>query len=385
MKIHEDILYVGVNDYDVALFEGQYPLDRGMAYNSYLIIDEKVALLDTVEKKFKDEWLRKIKKELKGRSIDYLIIHHMEPDHSSNIISLINEYKDVVIVASLRSFTMMQNYFGNDFSDRRIVINDYDKLSLGKHELTFYLAPMVHWPEVMMSYDFKSKVLFSADAFGKFGVNDKFSEWKNEARRYYFGIIGKYGKQVSNVLNKINNLDIEIICSLHGHVLKGDIDYYLDTYKLWSNYDYEEEGLVIAYTSVYGNTKEVVDYLVETLKENGYKKVLVYNLVDCDIFEAVSMSFRYSKLLLASITYNNNVFPKMREFINHLKERNYQNRSIALIENGSFALNAINTMKMMLLELKNIKYIEPNISILSTLSLANKKDIEILIKNIKGE
>ena len=385
MKIHEDIIYVGVNDYDVKLFEGQYPLDRGMAYNSYLIIDEKVALLDTVEKKFKDEWLRKIKKELKGRSIDYLIIHHMEPDHSSNIISLINEYKDVVIVASLRSFTMMQNYFGNDFSDRRIVINDYDKLSLGKHELTFYLAPMVHWPEVMMSYDFKSKVLFSADAFGKFGVNDKFSEWKNEARRYYFGIIGKYGKQVSNVLNKINNLDIEIICSLHGHVLKGDIDYYLDTYKLWSNYDYEEEGLVIAYTSVYGNTKEVVDYLVETLKENGYKKVLVYNLVDCDIFEAVSMSFRYSKLLLASITYNNNVFPKMREFINHLKERNYQNRSIALIENGSFALNAINTMKMMLLELKNIKYIEPNISILSTLSLANKKDIEILIKNIKGE
>lgn len=385
MKIHEDILYVGVNDYDVKLFEGQYPLDRGMAYNSYLIIDEKVALLDTVEKKFKDEWLRKIKKELNGKSIDYLIIHHMEPDHSSNIISLINEYKDVVLVASFRSFTMMQNYFGNDFSDRRIVINDYDKLSLGKHELTFFLAPMVHWPEVMMSYDSKSKVLFSADAFGKFGVNDKFSEWKNEARRYYFGIIGKYGKQVSNVLNKIKDLDIETICSLHGHVLKGDIDYYLDTYKLWSNYDYEEEGLVIAYTSVYGNTKEVVDYLVETLKENGYKKVLVYNLVDCDIFEAVSMSFRYSKLLLASITYNNNVFPKMREFINHLKERNYQNRSIALIENGSFALNAINTMKMMLLEVKNIKYIEPNISILSTLSLANKKDIEILINNIKGE
>lgn len=386
INIFENIIYVGINDYDVKLFEGQFPLSDGMAYNSYLILDEKVAVLDTVEKKFKDKWLSNIENNLKGKPIDYLIIHHMEPDHSSNIISLLEKYKDIVVVASSKAFTMMKNYFDNDFINQRIVVKDFDSLSLGKHELTFFMAPMLHWPEVMMSYDKKSKVLFSADAFGKFGVNNTKSEWKNEARRYYFSIVGRYGKQVNSILNKIIDKEIEVIYSLHGSSLKGDIDYYLNTYKLWANYDYEEEGVVIAYTSVYGNTKEAIDYMKQRFKEKGYKKVLVLDLIEFDLFYAVAMAFKYSTLILATITYNNDIFPKMKHFIEYLIERNYQKRKVALIENGSFALNAVKIMKDMLRDCENITYIEPTISIYSTLKNDDKKQIDLLIGNIiKGE
>ncbi|MBQ8825864.1 MAG: flavin reductase [Oscillospiraceae bacterium] len=368
MEITKDIRYAGVNDHDIDLFEGQYIVPNGMAYNSYVIVDEKIAVMDTVDAAFTHQWLDNIQNILGERSPDYLVIQHMEPDHSANIVNFMKAYPEAVIVSSAKAFAMMKNFFGTDFTDNRIVVGEGDTLSLGKHTLTFVTAPMVHWPEVIVTYDSYDKVLFSADGFGKFGALDVEEDWACEARRYYIGIVGKYGAQVQALLKKAAGLDIKTICPLHGPVLKENLGYYIGLYDTWSSYLPETEGIVIAYTSVYGNTKKAVMQLAEKLKANGCPKVVVNDLARCDMAEAVEDAFRYSKLVLATTTYNAEIFPFMREFINHLTERNFSNRTVAFIENGSWAPLAAKVMKGMLEKSKNITYAENTVRILSALN-----------------
>lgn len=379
MQISENIFYVGVNDHNIDLFEGQYIVPNGMAYNSYVIMDEKIAIMDSVDKNFTDEWLNNIKTVIKDKTPDYLVVQHMEPDHSANIVNFLNEYPNAVVVSSDKAFKMMSNFFGTDYSERRIVVSEGSTLELGKHTLSFVAAPMVHWPEVIMTYDNVDKVLFSADGFGKFGALDVEEEdWACEARRYYFGIVGKYGVQVQNVLKKAADLDIQTICPLHGPVLKENLGYYLDLYNTWSSYGVETEGVAIAYTSVYGHTKEAVELLAKKLEEKGCPKVAVTDLAREDMAEAVEDAFRYGKIVLATTTYNGFIFPFMKEFINHLTERGYKNKTIGMIENGSWAPMAAKTMISMFEGCKNIKYTDTTVTIYSALSEENKKQIEML-------
>ncbi len=367
MNVTKDIKYIGVNDRNIDLFEGQYIVPNGMAYNSYAIIDEKIAIMDTVDAAFTDEWLDNIKNALEGRTPDYLVVQHMEPDHSANIVSFVNVYPDAKIVSSAQAFKMMKNFFGTDFADKQIVVGEGSTLCLGTHTLTFVTAPMVHWPEVIVTYDSTDKVLFSAVGFGKFGALDAVEDWASDARRYYIGIVGKYGVQVQALLKKASALDIEIICPLHGPVLTENLGYYIDLYDTWSSYRPEEDGIMIAYTSVYGNTKKAVMLLAQKLEDMG-EKVVVNDLARCDMAEAVEDAFRYSHLVLATTTYNTDIFPFMREFISHLTERNFQNRTVAFIENGSWAPTATKTMKAMLEKCKNITYTEAYVKILSALN-----------------
>ncbi len=380
--ITKDIKYVGVNDRDIDLFEGQFIVPEGMAYNSYVIIDEKIAVMDTVDKNFGDEWLSNIKSVLGDRKPDYLIVQHMEPDHSANIFSFTKVYPDAVVVSSDRAFKMMLNYFETDFSDKRIVVKEGDTLSLGKHILSFIAAPMVHWPEVIMTYDSLDKVLFSADGFGKFGALDADEDWACEARRYYFGIVGKFGAQVQNVLKKAADLDIEIICPLHGPILKENLGYYINLYNIWSSYGVESEGVAIFYTSVYGNTKKVVEILAEELKNSGCPKVAVTDLARDDMAEAVEDAFRYGKIILATTTYNGEIFPFMRTFIDELTERGYRNRKIGLIENGSWMPVAAKTMKRMFESSKDITFTDTTVSIHSAIKNDNIEQIKALVKEI---
>lgn len=382
MKITDDIKYIGVNDHDIDLFEGQYIVENGMAYNSYAVIDDKIAIMDTVDAYFTDEWLKNIEIALGGRTPDYLIIQHMEPDHSANITNFVDRYPNVKIVASAKAFVMMKNFFGIDFSDKSIVVGEGDTLNLGKHTLSFITAPMVHWPEVIVTYDNFDKVLFSADGFGKFGALDIDEDWACEARRYYFGIVGKYGAQVQSLLKKAAALDIKTICPLHGPVLKENLGYYVDLYNTWSSYGVESEGVVIAYTSVYGNTKKAVEELAEKLKSKGCEKVSVNDLARCDMAEAVEDAFRYGKLILATTTYNADIFPFMREFINHLTERNFQNRKIGLIENGSWAPMAAKVMKASFEKSKNITFCDTVVKINSALNDESKAEFEKLAEEI---
>ena len=378
MNITNDIRYIGVNDHNIDLFEGQYIVPNGMAYNSYAIIDEKIAIMDSVDANFKDEWLSNIEAVLDGRKPDYLVVQHMEPDHSANVLSFADKYPEATIVSSAKAFTMMKNFFGTDFSDRRIVVGENDTLSLGKHNLTFVTAPMVHWPEVIVTYDSTDKVLFSADGFGKFGALDVEEDWACEARRYYIGIVGKYGAQVQALLKKAAGLDIEIICPLHGPVLTENLDYYINLYDIWSGYKTETEGVLISYTSVYGNTKKAVEYLAEKLKEKGCPKVVVNDLARCDMAEAVEDAFRYGKHVFATTTYNADIFPFMKEFINHLTERNFQNKTLAFVENGTWAPMATKVMKAMLEKSKNITLCENEVKILSALTEENKAQLDAL-------
>lgn len=382
MNITKDIKYIGVNDHEIDLFEGQYIVPNGMAYNSYAIIDEKIAIMDSVEAKFGQQWLENIAVALAGRKPDYLIVQHMEPDHSANITSFVQAYPDAKIVASAKAFGMMKQFFGTDFPEKQIVVGEGDKLSLGTHELTFITAPMVHWPEVIVTYDSTDKVLFSADSFGKFGALDVEEDWACEARRYYIGIVGKYGAQVQALLKKTAALDIQIICSLHGPVLKENLGYYIDLYDTWSSYRPEEEGILIAYTSVYGHTKKAVEQLAQLLTDKGAKKVVVTDLARCDMAEAVEDAFRYSKIVLATTTYNGDVFPYMREFINHLTERNFQNRTVAFIENGSWAATAARVMKSMLEKSKNLTYTETTVKIMSALNAESSAQLEALAEEL---
>ena len=381
MFISEDIKYIGVNDHAIDLFEGQYEVPNGMSYNSYAIIDEKIAILDSVDKSFGDEWLANIDSALSGKAPDYLVVHHMEPDHSANITSFANKYPDAKIVSSAKAFAMMKSFFGTDYADRRIVVGEGATLELGRHTLTFLTAPMVHWPEVIVSYDSLDKVLFSADGFGKFGALDVDEDWACEARRYYIGIVGKYGSQVQALLKKAAGLDIKTICPLHGPVLKEDLGYYIGLYDTWSSYRPEEEGVTIAYTSVYGNTKAAAELLCEKLRAKGVK-VAISDLARCDMAEVVEDAFRYSKLVLATTTYNGDVFPYMREFINHLTERGYKERTIGFIENGSWAPMATKVMRGMLEGLKDITYTEANVKITSALDERSIGEIEALADEI---
>lgn len=378
MNITDSIKYIGVNDHEIDLFEGQYIVPNGMAYNSYAIIDEKIAIMDTVDVNFTEKWFDNIKQTLGDRIPDYLIVQHMEPDHSANILNFVEKYPDAKIVSSAMSFTMMKNFFGRDFSDKQIVVGEGDTLALGKHSLTFITAPMVHWPEVIVTYDSTDKVLFSADGFGKFGALDVEEDWACEARRYYIGIVGKYGMQVQNLLKKTASLDIQKICPLHGPVLTENLDYYLGLYNIWSSYDVETEGVVIAYTSVYGNTEKAVLQLAERLKANGCPKVAVNDLARCDMAEAVEDAFRYGKIVLATTTYNGEVFPFMREFINHLTERNFQNRTVAFIENGSWAPTAAKVMYGMLEKCKNLTFADTTVKIMSVLNEESMAQLNIL-------
>ena len=385
MKITNDIKYIGVNDHAIDLFEGQYKVPSGMAYNSYVIIDEKIAVMDTVDVRFTHEWLDNLASALGSRRPDYLVVHHMEPDHSANIVSFAKTYPEAKIVASQKAFAMMKQFFGKDFEECRIIIKEGDSLPLGKHTLTFYSAPMVHWPEVMVSYDSCDKVLFSADAFGKFGALDVEEDWACEARRYYVGIVGKYGAQAKALLKKASALDINIICPLHGPVLSENLGYYIGLYDTWSSYGVESEGVLIAYTSVYGNTKKAVELLADKLRAKGCPKVVVNDLARCDMAEAVEDAFRYGKIVLATTTYNAGIFPFMHEFINHLTERSFQNRTVAFIENGSWAPQATKTMKSMLDECKNIKYTESTVKILSSLSDESRSQIDALADELCQE
>ena len=384
MNITADIRYIGVNDRKIDLFEGQYTVPNGMSYNSYALLDEKVAIFDTVDANFSHEWLDNIESALAGRTPDYLIVQHMEPDHSANILTFANTYPQATIVSSAKAFAMMQNFFGTDFAERRIVVGEGDTLSLGKHQLTFVTAPMVHWPEVIVTYDSTDKVLFSADGFGKFGALDAEEEWACEARRYYIGIVGKYGAQVQALLKKAAALDIEIICPLHGPVLTENLGYYLGLYDIWSSYQPEDEGIVIAYTSVYGNTKKAVQLLAEKLAANG-AAVSVHDLARCDMAEAVEDAFRYSKLVLATTTYNADIFPFMREFIDHLTARDFQNRTVAFMENGSWAPLATKVMKDMLEKSKNITYAENSVRILSALNEESTAQLDALAQELCRE
>lgn len=378
MKITEDVRYVGVNDRKIDLFEGQYTVPNGMAYNSYLLLDKQTAVFDSVDARFGNEWLENIKKAADGKEIDYLIVQHMEPDHSANILNFANAYPNAKIVATAKAFTMMQQFFGTDFESRRIVVKEGDTLTLGAHTLTFVTAPMVHWPEVMVTYDAKDKILFSADGFGKFGALDADEDWACEARRYYFGIVGKYGAQVQALLKKAAALDIQIICPLHGPVLTENLSYYIDLYNTWSSYAAESDGIIIAYTSVYGNTKQAAELLCDTLKEKGAKKVVLTDLARDDMAEAVEDAFRYNKLVLATTTYNADIFPFMRTFIEHLTERNYQNRTVGFIENGSWALTAEKVMRKLLENSKNLTLLDESVHIKSALNDESKAQINAL-------
>ena len=382
MKISNDIRYIGVNDHQVDLFEGQYIVPNGMAYNSYVILDDKIAVMDTVDQHFGHEWLDNLQKALMGRKPDFLIVQHMEPDHSANIANFLKVYPDATVVASAKAFAMMQNFFGTDYADRRIVVGDGDTLALGKHTLTFVTAPMVHWPEVIVTYDSYDKVLFSADGFGKFGALDVEEEWACEARRYYIGIVGKYGSQVQALLKKAATLDIQTICPLHGPVLKENLGYYLNLYDIWSSYRVESEGIVIAYTSVYGNTKTAVELLAQKLKEKGAPKVIIHDLARADMAEAVEDAFRYGKLVLATTTYNADIFPFMKAYIHHLTERNFQNRTIGLIENGSWAPMAAKIMKGMFDHSKNITFTDTTVKILSSLNDDSKAQVNALAEEL---
>ena len=378
MKITNDIRYIGVNDHQIDLFEGQYTVPNGMAYNSYAIMDDLIAIMDTVDARFTHEWLDNIRDTLGDRQPNFLIIQHMEPDHSANIANFLKVYPDTIVVASAKAFTMMKNFFGKDFTENGMVVGEGDTLCLGKHTLTFVTAPMVHWPEVIVTYDSTDKVLFSADGFGKFGALDVEEDWACEARRYYIGIVGKYGAQVQALLKKAAALDIQIICPLHGPVLTENLGYYIGKYDTWSSYTPEDEGIVIAYTSVYGNTKKAVLKLADQLRAKGCPKVVVNDLARCDMAEAVEDAFRYSKLVLATTTYNADIFPFMRQFIDHLTERNYSNRTVAFMENGSWAPMAAKVMKGMLEKSKNITYTENTVKILSALNEDSNKQLEAL-------
>ena len=384
-KITDTIIYVGANDHDVDLFEGQYLVPNGMAYNSYVILDEKVAIMDTVGEGFTDEWLNKMEQALENRKPDYLIVQHMEPDHSANIMNFIKKYPEATLVASVKAFTMMMNFFGTDFTDNRIVVSDGDVLSLGKHILIFATAPMVHWPEVMVTYDSTEKVLFSADGFGKFGALDVEEDWLEEARRYYFGIVGKYGVYVQKLLKKATDWDIQIICPLHGPILSENIEYYVERYNIWSLFQPEEEGIFVAYTSIYGNTKKAVMLLADKLKEKGYFNVVVKDLARCDMAEAVADAFRYSKLVLATTTYNAGIFPAMREFIGCLTERNFSNRTVAFIENGSWEIVAAMLMKEKFEKSKGLIFADTTVRIVSALSEENMEQIEMLAEELCGD
>lgn len=383
MKITQDVRYIGVSDHDLDLFEGQYEVPDGMAYNSYVILDEKIAVFDTVDKKFGDEWLENLKNELGGRTPDYLVVLHMEPDHSANIAKFAGVYKNAKIVSSAAAFRMMKAYFGDEFTDRRIVVKEGDKLNLGKHELTFVGAPMVHWPEVIVAYESSEKLLFSADAFGKFGAFDVKADWACEARRYYFGIVGKFGVQAQNLLKKAAALDIAKILPLHGPLLTENLGYYLDLYNTWSSYGVESEGVTIAYTSVYGHTEEAVKLLKEEIEKAGVK-VAVHDLARCDESEAVEDAFRYGKLVLATTTYNASIFPFMQNFINALTERNYKNRKIGLIENGSWAPAAAKIMRAAFEKSENIEFCPTTVKIVGAVSEENEEQIRSLAKEIIG-
>ncbi len=382
MDITKDIKYVGVNDHDIDLFEGQYVVENGMAYNSYVIMDEKIAVFDTVDARFRHEWLDNLSEVLGGRKPDYLIVQHMEPDHSANIISFINTYPDAKIVASAKAFVMMGQFFGKDLSDRQIVISEGSTLDLGKHTLNFVSAPMVHWPEVMVTYDSYDKVLFSADGFGKFGALDVDEDWACEARRYYFGIVGKYGAQVQKLLQKASNLDIEKICPLHGPILTEDLGYYLGLYNTWSSYGVETEGIMIAYTSVYGNTKKAVETLADKLKAKGCPKVVLNDLARCDMAEAVEDAFRYGKIVFATTTYNADIFPFMRTFIDALTEREFKNKTVAFVENGTWAPLAAKVMKGMFKNSKNINFVEPVVHLRSAMNETSSAEIEALAEEL---
>ncbi|QUC68442.1 FprA family A-type flavoprotein [Aristaeella hokkaidonensis] len=384
MNVTKDIRYIGVNDHEIDLFEGMYIVPEGMAYNSYVILDEKVAVMDTADRNFVQEWMGNLEAALEGKKPDYLIVQHMEPDHSSGISAFMEAYPEAKVVATAKAFTMMKNFTGTDYTGRGIVVKEGDKLELGSHVLTFVTAPMVHWPEVMFTYDSTDKVLFSADAFGKFGALDAEDEegWACEARRYYFGIVGKYGAQVQAVLKKAAALDIQIICPLHGPILNENLGYYLDLYNTWSSYGVESEGVAVFYTSVYGHTKEAAEFMAAKLQELGCPKVAISDLARDDMAEAVEDAFRYGKIVLATTTYNADVFPFMREFIEHLTERNYQNRKIGFIENGSWAPTAAKVMKGMLEGCKNTTFAETEVKILSAMTEENKAQIEALAKEL---
>ena len=382
MEITKDIKYVGVNDHQVDLFEGQYVVPNGMAYNSYLVLDEKISVFDTVDGRFNHQWLDNIQEALNGRKPDYLIIQHMEPDHSANIASFAQMYPEATIVSSEKAFAMMANFFGTGFEDRRLVVGEGDTLCTGRHTFAFVAAPMVHWPEVIVTYDTADKVLFSADGFGKFGALDVEEDWDCEARRYYIGIVGKYGAQVQNLLKKAAGLDIQIICPTHGPVLKENLGHYIKKYDLWSSYTPESEGIVIAYTSVYGNTKKAVEQFAEKLRQKGCPKVVIHDLARTDLAEAVEDAFRYNKLVLATTTYNAEIFPYMREFITHLTERNFQNRTIGIIENGSWAPMAARVMKGMLEKSKKLTLAEPTVTIRSALNAESGEKLEALANNL---
>ena len=384
MTITNDIRYIGVNDHEIDLFEGQYVVPNGMAYNSYAVMDEKIAIMDSVDRNFTHQWLENIQNTLGERKPDYLVVQHMEPDHSANIANFMKEYPDAVVVSSAKAFAMMKNFFGEDYADRRIVVGEGDTLTLGKHTLTFVTAPMVHWPEVIVTYDSYDKVLFSADGFGKFGALDAEEDWACEARRYYIGIVGKYGPQVQALLKKAAKLDIAVICPLHGPVLTENLGYYMNLYDIWSSYGVESEGIVIAYTSVYGNTKAAVELLAQKLREKGCPKVVVNDLARCDMAEAVEDAFRYGKLVLATTTYNADIFPFMKEFIHHLTERNFQNRIIGLLENGSWAPVAAKVMCKMFEGSKNLTFTDTTVKILAALNDDSKAQIEALAEELCG-
>ena len=384
MKISDSVKYVGVNDHEIDLFEGQFEVPLGMAYNSYVIIDDKIAVMDSVDKNFGSEWLKNIDGVLEGKIPDYLIVQHMEMDHSANVLSFMQKFPEAKIAASKMAFTMMKNMFGTDFLDRQIVIAEGSKIELGKHTLNFITAPNVHWPEVIMTYESSEKILFSADAFGKFGANDKEDPkgWACEARRYYFGIVGKFGSSVQALLKKASNLEIQKICSLHGSVLDSDIKTYIDYYNTWSSYEAETEGVFIAYTSVYGNTKQAAEKLAELLKAKGCPKVTIADLAREDTYECVEDAFRYSKLVLATTTYCGGIFPKMREFISHLTERNFQKRTVALIENGSWAPSAVKEMAAMLEPLQDIKIIDEKVTIKIAVNDETVRQLEFLAEKL---
>lgn len=380
--ITKDIKYIGVNDHEIDLFEGQYVVENGMAYNSFLITDEKIAVMDTVDANFGQEWLANLEETLQGRKPDYLVVQHMEPDHSANIRSFMETYPEARIVSSAKAYVMMKQFYGTEFEERRIVVKDGDTLALGSHVLNFVAAPMVHWPEVMVTYDSCDKVLFSADGFGKFGALDVEEDWACEARRYYFGIVGKYGMQVQNLLKKAAGLDIRIICPLHGPILTENLEYYLNLYDIWSSYGVESEGVMIAYTSVYGNTAKAAEYLAEQLEAAGCPKVVVSDLAREDMAEAVEDAFRYGKLVLATTTYNADIFPFMREFITHLAERNYQKRTVAFVENGTWAPMAVRVMKKMLEDCKDLSYAETEVTIRSAMTKENQEQLKALAKEL---
>ena len=382
MTITNDIKYIGVDDHIIDLFEGQYPVPNGMSYNSYAILDEKVAILDTADQNFTREWLDNVAAALEGRKPDYLIVQHMEPDHSANIANFLTAYPEATVVASAKAFAIIKNFFGSDYADRRLVVGEGDTLCLGKHTLRFITAPMVHWPEVIMTYDEATGILFSADAFGKFGALDVEEPWEDEARRYYIGIVGKYGLPVQTLLKKAAALDIRTICPLHGPMLKENLDHYISLYDTWSSYKVESQGIVIAYTSIYGNTKKAVELLVQKLAEQGRTDVEVYDLARCDIHAAMAAAFRYDKLVLATTTYNGGIFPYMAEFIHHLTERGFCRRTVAMMENGSWSPQAIRVMQGMLSGSKELTYTENNVRILSALNEDSRAQIEALAEEL---